>query len=70
MKIMNFRDDTTRHINCYSKIQLVSKSHEKVSLSKTNFLQIQTLWAGAYKNRVDAKGIATTVNENTLNAFY
>ena len=57
MKILNFPDDTTifllRDINWHTRIQSILKSHEKASSSKTNFSKIETLWAGAYKNRID-----------------
>ena len=59
MKILNFADDAIvflRNINCFTKIQSILKLYEKASTSKINFSNIQTLWAGAYKNRIDTPG--------------
>ena len=59
MKILNFADDAIvllRNINCFTKMQSILKLYEKASTSKINFSNIQTLWAGAYKNRIDTPG--------------
>ena len=59
MKILNFADDAIvflRNINCFTKIQSILKLYEKASTSKINFSNIQTLWAAAYKNRIDTPG--------------
>ena len=60
MKMWNRPDDATifllRANNCHNRIQSILKSHKKASNSEANFLKIQILWAGAYKNRVDTPG--------------
>ena len=60
IEILNFLDDTTifllRDINCHTRIQSILKSHEKTSNSKTNFSEIQALWAVVHKNRINKPG--------------
>ena len=60
MKILNVPDNSTilflREINYQTRIQSIRKSFEKASSSKINFSNIQALWAGVYKNRIDKPG--------------
>ena len=53
MKILSFPDDPTifllTDVNCQTTVQSILKPHEKASSSKTNFPNIQDLWARAYK---------------------
>ena len=48
MKILNVPNGKTifllRNINCHTRIQLILKSFEKTSSSKTDFSKIETLW--------------------------
>ena len=64
MKILNFHDDTTiflsRDINYHTRIQPISKSHEKPSSSKINFLKIRAFWAAAHENRIEKSGQTRT----------
>ena len=68
MKILNFPNYTTifllKEINCQTRTQSIKKSHEMASNSKTNFLKIQALWAGAYENRIDKPGQMIWSNNN------
>ena len=56
IKIVNFADDTNiflRDFSCLTKIELILELSQKASSSEINFSKSQTLWAVAYKNRID-----------------